>query len=252
MKKYLLLCSALVVASSVQAADINCATLPTCSELGFTMSADDCAGQFTLKCPFDSSLLFCEKEKIATIECMMGSVLYDDLQCYSSTPSNRTAVAVVFDPTNRLAIGLNDAPSRLPWSRETRDISELTNCEITNEVVTSAETGYYNTTTLSRYGDVYTSSNYAPGYCLNSKDGGFLAGRWWLPSGKEWMASIYINKTAINAGLEKAGGTALTESDYWTSTENGSTTAWTLAIDRGVPGPYNKTGSYFVRCGMGY
>ncbi|MBE6443504.1 MAG: hypothetical protein E7020_02410 [Alphaproteobacteria bacterium] len=57
MKKYLLLCSALVVASSAYALD--CATPPTCEDLGFTMSADECAGKFTLKCPFDNTNVFC-------------------------------------------------------------------------------------------------------------------------------------------------------------------------------------------------
>ena len=57
MKKYLLLCTALVVASSAYALD--CATPPTCAQLGFTMSADECAGKFTLKCPFDNTNVFC-------------------------------------------------------------------------------------------------------------------------------------------------------------------------------------------------
>ena len=58
MKKYLLLCSALTVASSAHAV-LNCATPPTCAQLGFTMSADECAGKFTLKCPFDNTKVFC-------------------------------------------------------------------------------------------------------------------------------------------------------------------------------------------------
>ena len=58
MKKYLLLCSALTIASSAYA-EINCSVRPTCSDLGYTMSESDCAGRFTLKCPFDTSKLFC-------------------------------------------------------------------------------------------------------------------------------------------------------------------------------------------------
>ncbi len=251
MRKYLLLCTALTISSSAYAA-LDCATPPTCEEWGFTMTTSDCAGQFSLKCPFDSGLLFCEKEKITTIPCTIGSVLYDDLQCYNSTPSGKKAVAAVFDSTNRLAIGLNDASSRLPWSSKTRDISELTNYILQNDAVTSTETGYYNNTAIIRMGGNYSSSNYASGYCHNSRDGGFLVGRWWLPSAKEWAVGIYSNITAINAGLEKAGGTALTMSDYWTSTENSSTAAWVFAVDRVALNTYNKMGTYFVRCGMGY
>ncbi len=60
MKKYLLLCTALTISSSAYALD--CATPPTCDELGYTMSSDDCAGQFMLKCPFDETKVFCGGE----------------------------------------------------------------------------------------------------------------------------------------------------------------------------------------------
>ena len=62
MKKYLLLCSALTVASSAYAT-LDCTTPPSCAELGYTMSTDDCAGKFALKCPFDNTQLFCGGER---------------------------------------------------------------------------------------------------------------------------------------------------------------------------------------------
>ncbi len=57
MKKYLLLCTALTISSSAYALD--CATPPTCDDLGYTQSASDCAGQFMLKCPFSDEDFFC-------------------------------------------------------------------------------------------------------------------------------------------------------------------------------------------------
>ena len=62
MKKYLLLSLAMAVSLPAYAA-LDCATPPTCDELGYTMSSDDCAGQFMLKCPFDNTLVFCGGEK---------------------------------------------------------------------------------------------------------------------------------------------------------------------------------------------
>ena len=61
MKKYLLLFTALTLSSSAHAADMNCNPLPDCADLGFSMTATDCEGQFSLKCPFDNTKLFCKK-----------------------------------------------------------------------------------------------------------------------------------------------------------------------------------------------
>ena len=58
MKKYLLLCTALTISSSAYAA-LDCATPPTCDELGYAQTETDCAGQFILKCPFDETAVFC-------------------------------------------------------------------------------------------------------------------------------------------------------------------------------------------------
>lgn len=58
MKKYLLLSLAMVVALPSYAA-LDCATPPTCDDLGYTQTETDCAGKFILKCPFDNTKVFC-------------------------------------------------------------------------------------------------------------------------------------------------------------------------------------------------
>ena len=40
----------------------QCAIAPTCSELGYEQQASDCTGQHMLKCPFDTSKVFCGGE----------------------------------------------------------------------------------------------------------------------------------------------------------------------------------------------
>ena len=81
MKKYLLLYTALTVASSAYALD--CATPPTCAEWGFTMSTDDCAGKFVLRCPREpnnDNAVFCGGE--ATNSCVtQGYTLNDGGSC---------------------------------------------------------------------------------------------------------------------------------------------------------------------------
>ena len=61
MKKYLLLSLAMVVALPSYAA-LDCATPPTCDELGYTQTETDCAGKFMLKCPFSDEDFFCGGE----------------------------------------------------------------------------------------------------------------------------------------------------------------------------------------------
>ena len=59
MKKLILSCSLMALALPTYAADtINCATLPSCSSLGYTEKADDCVGR-KLLCPFDKTKAAC-------------------------------------------------------------------------------------------------------------------------------------------------------------------------------------------------
>lgn len=54
--------TALVLALSLTAGVATaqvCATQPTCEGLGFTQKASDCTGNLVLKCPFDTSKVFC-------------------------------------------------------------------------------------------------------------------------------------------------------------------------------------------------
>ena len=41
----------------------NCPTKPSCEELGYSFTQNDCAGQKALRCPLDKSYFFCHKAK---------------------------------------------------------------------------------------------------------------------------------------------------------------------------------------------
>ena len=60
MKKEVLILSAAIFLAGTSAVRAqSCATPPSCASLGYTMTTDDCSGQPTLVCPFDSSAVFC-------------------------------------------------------------------------------------------------------------------------------------------------------------------------------------------------
>ena len=256
MRKYLLLCTALTISSSAYAA-LDCATPPTCEEWGFTMTTSDCAGKFVLRCPREpnnDNAVFCGGENVTSIECSLGSILYDDLKCYNldSVPEDKEPIAVVFDTTNRLAIGLNDASSTMKWSSASSDISGLTNYATSSTALTETTTGKQNTATIIALGGDYSSSSYAPGYCYNLTEGGQTEGSWFLPNLKE-LKAIYDNKPTVDTALTSAGGTTFSLGYYWSSTEYSSIYAWRLYVDDGSTSYRNKISySSYVRCGIKY
>ena len=87
----------------------------------------------------------------------------------------------------------------------------------------------------STSGAVTNTASYAPGFCnlysrVNANGKGLTAGKWWLPSVGEMML-IYANMLKINYALSLiSGATQLVENWYWTSTEGGSSYAWTLSL----------------------
>lgn len=105
----------------------------------------------------------------------------------------------------------------------------------------------------STAGAITNTVDYAPGFCnlysrVNANGYGLTAGKWWLPSEGELMM-IYANMQKINYALSLiAGATPLTESWYWSSTENSANHAWNLRLSDGNMGAYTKAvGRYYVR-----
>ena len=83
MKKLILSCSLMALALPAYAADtINCATLPTCSSLGYTEKADDCVGR-KLLCPFDKTKAAClESPQVGDLKYSLYSSNHDGwLRC---------------------------------------------------------------------------------------------------------------------------------------------------------------------------
>lgn len=89
----------------------ECAIAPTCESLGYTKTEKDCAGVASLKCPFDTSKVYCttydDLDPLA-----LGDIVYTDFS--TSRPSRyqtnvsagKTALGVVVNVEKRIAMGL--------------------------------------------------------------------------------------------------------------------------------------------------
>ena len=102
MKKLILSCSLIALTLPAYAAEsINCATLPTCSSLGYTKTVDQCTakGLNYLRCPFDTTAVFCEQKNISVAR---GYILYSDgtFGSSSNVSSSKTPAGVVLNATS--------------------------------------------------------------------------------------------------------------------------------------------------------
>ena len=250
MRKYLLIMSAGCIGWLTTGAQAACPVFPTCEEMGYTMTATDCSGRATLKCPSDHAKVFCIAD--SSVECQIGSVLYNDLKCYDEKPDGKTAIGVVFDHNKKLAIAL-DHKNNIPWGAYGTDISSLTNCTTSN-FSTCGTDGKDNTQKIvSALG---TGSDYAAGYCYNKTDGGQAKGSWFLPSAVD-LKLVFNNKTTINTAMTAAGGTKIPSTNiwYWSSTEDSSKFALGLDLSNGAVFIYTKgnSGSHsYARCAVAY
>ena len=141
MKKYLLLASVVLTGAAIGGAyaSIDCSTLPSCSELGYSMTASECGNMSKLKCPF-GEYYFCptELEEAKEVNCESGSILYDDFKCYTGFPTDKVPLGVVFDDENKLAVTFDEGDYTFwsecqtsdyyNWCRYTATDSPLTNC----------------------------------------------------------------------------------------------------------------------------
>ena len=146
---------------------------------------------------------------------------------------------VVVEGGKCLVVAPTESASKLTWSSAAVSGGGTT----TSDRVTAINdwNGKANTTAqinASTSSAVTNTASYAPGFCnlysrTNANGQGLTAGKWWLPSLGEMMM-IYANMNKINYALSLINGaTQLVEEAYWTSTEHGATTAWSLNLSNG-------------------
>ncbi len=211
----------------------TCVTPPSCEELGYTDTADKCDGDAMVKCPFDTSKVFCRAYPTTeTKTCnTIGDILLDDKTCAVDANAiypDKTPIGVVFDISRKLAIALEQSNSSAWASSTNYDITGLTNYSSSSAVIRDYN-GKSNTSIIIAYRDNYGYSTPAASYTYNYTTKGTNKGDWYLPAAGE-LQSIKNNKNALNNSLLKVGGMQLPTGCYWSSSEYSNDKAWYSCI----------------------
>ena len=176
----------------------GCSNKPLCREFGYTkQSRNECATSDYLPCPFGEGY-YCKTKNNGT-GCVFGSILYDDLKCYTSSnvPSGRVPIGVVFDEVNTLAAALDE--KSLKWGWISVDISGIDS--------SSGDYGKGNTKKIidafiaAGKIDTDRDTTYAAGYCYNYTTPGVGRTNWFLPDDAT-MTKMMDSVSTLNGVLE--------------------------------------------------
>ena len=223
----------------------TCATVPTCDELGYDLSASDCTGKKALKCPFDNTKFYCldggetSGNNGGCTSPSVGYILYSDMSCSADVVSGKTAIGIIFEPDKRLAIALKTTTAY--WSTTYFDVDTLSNIT-SSSAVTGDWQGKSNTAKVVAYCNANDESCPAFDYVKDYSTLGTNAGDWYLPSLGE-LNEIYANKAALKTALTKANGRTLPASSHWSSSEYSYGSAWLQDFSKGSIGSGGKTGN---------
>lgn len=176
-----------------------CTTPPDCASLGYTMSASQCEGVSSLKCPTDSSKVWCDK--VNTNGLSVGDILYSDKTTSPIVIKGKTPIGVVVSVEQRFAISLDEAlrtwiePESFPSQVKDR----------------LSGTGKARTKILH---DFYGADAPAAEYCYTYKTEGTKAGDWFLPSYYE-LSQIYIkDRRRLHCSFDENIFTLCTEKGF--------------------------------------
>ena len=218
------------------------------------------------KCPHNSEYVKCYNASPKRITCAVGAILCkntnNQLICYDRCPNDTVPMAVVFDTSRRLAIGLNNASKKMKFAKTNNQISSLADCNTTSKIKNENTTGKENTATIVALGEDYASSDYAPGYCYNLTEGDVEVGTWFLPTARELTKINQNRKIISNAAVITGGEPLLTAADggsprYWSSTQYNSSSSVNVGMANFAAsglayGGYEKTRLEYVRCAIQY
>lgn len=236
----------------------TCIQTPDCASLGYNKTSQDCAGLDAIKCPFDTSKLFCsgEAEKEVVTEAL---IVYGDGTVSNKVLTDKTPMAIVFDESKRLAVALTfvdqegnpSGSGSMPWSSSYCDIPNLVNCPIDpNEVLLCGTDGRANTDAIlanSCNGTTYAAdavNAYEPSGCVASF---CKRGKWFLPSYRELddMANLRPKINNTLKLLSQWTTYQIHDSWYWTSTERASSDVWAYNVTyTGWNAAYGKTNDW--------
>ena len=158
---------------------------------------------------------------------------------YIAPDGSKGIVYYVFpDGSGGWMVALNDASSGCPWGTD-QNVLALTN-QAPNQFfqnLLSDTAGYANTQIIRAFQN--NSTQYAAGK-VDFEHG------WVLPSPAQ-LSMLYGQLPFIQNALVAAGGTALSNNQYWTSAEKNSTEAWGISFHEGFFRSKTKDFSFAVR-----
>ena len=246
----LMLCSTAMTPALAQ----NCTNPTRCTELGYTMSKEDCDGMKSLVCPFDSNKYFCVEAGDSAAGAQPGMILYSDgTVSYNFIQSKKPIGVVAYvDENRRSAISLHE--KHYAWSEDVYDVPCLPNLNYhTNISGSQAESdfnGAANTQCLISDGRSYPAAEYCNRYTAALS--GLGSSGWYLPAGGE-IASLRTTFGAINDGLQKASGMLLDiDHGYWSSSENNDGHVWAIYQSFDIFGPLDKDYGQYTRCYLAF
>ena len=224
----------------------------SCDEIGFLYSCngtghsggigDSCEGKYK-SCNCANGYIWrnekCVEDKAVwkqcsgyAVKCALGDILYSDGTCNANMISGKTPIAVVVYKSNDCgqAIALNsigeyfwqdlklqDIPALMSYASEVDASQDFASCENTAKIIAAGS--------KISYPAAWAAHEYSTE--------GTSAGDWCLPAAGI-LTSIYNNKTKVNAGLIKGGGTQFTDESYtgiWSSCEAEGSLAWKSDFD---------------------
>jgi hypothetical protein len=179
----------------------------------------------------------------------VGDIVFND---GSASPSNEeftdaqkaAAVAVIFDETNKLGVGLNTAASKKQWNSY-KAIAYTSGVRY----ATSQFNGKANTDEIADLSD-YDAEKYPAFYfCTTYSAAGFTSG-WYLPAIDE-LQKLYDNIDAVGEAFTALGKPdPFASNQYWSSSQDETFPSAGMGIgfgfERGFPFTCDSIGSFFV------
>lgn len=143
----------------------------------------------------------------------IADILFSDMSTSPIWLPEKTPIGVVFDTTNKLAIGLEFKQGHWSTTAGNFGTTPYTDTVSGSYIARNDTKGKENTATLVANGGTKVTAAY---YCYNYTTTGTSAHDWFLPSGSQ-AKTIQQNYSAINKTLKTLGKSSL-PSSYWTST----------------------------------
>jgi len=259
-------------------AHAECTPTLDCASIGYTETSCETT---SLKCPFDTSKLFCIPcdssykydcngdnmtggvgdacgGKYASCacsgggefnngscpqSCTVGMIYYSDKSCSSNYDSSKTAIGVVVKD-NELVLSQKKS-SDMKWSNAYTDTS-LTNYTSSTDAKTDFN-GKSNTAVIVAAHPSETASNNAAIYCNTYTTAGTSAGDWYLPAAGELYSYVYGNYSAINTAMTAIGWT-FGSAYFWSSSEQSNYLAWYVYSYGGTMSGGGKVDGRSVSC----